>query len=571
MLYMAYRAYIVRHRFKPLHLVLAGLLTIEVLLLSRYCKTVPAAIASLGEVFRLIGQIFAGAMAGNAAASQAAAATLNNIYALYGPTYVFLAFNIVFLGLSLTILVYPLFKKKLPADMEKEAKKEYIINLKNRRKLASGLLSLVMILELGMNVVNFGVNFAYTSMENYPQGTEYTASMIRYMKERENSLFYRTETTRTQTLNDGALNDYNGISTFTSSANVKVTEFMTAMGYAAQNNWNRYCFEESSPVANLFLNLKYMLEREGRVEENPYFTDVHHYGDVHLLENNAYLPLGFLAEKSLADVELMTSGFNTFTNQNALFKAATGIEENVWNNTMATWLTFEGQGVDITYQDLSGYCYYNVPGGSGTLIFRYTIGEEGFLCMDLNMPSQNYFYVYLNGSYLFSDAITLSQSIAVGQVRPGDVVEIRASCKGGEDSWMQIRAAQLNDEVFQQGYEILNASTWELTEFENDRIVGTINCNRDGLMYTSVPNDGNWTVKVDGQEAELVLVGDAMIGINLAEGEHEIVFTYKNKAFTYGALITTAALLVYLGLIYYYDREKWNERFMKLYSKIKRK
>ena len=575
MLYMAYRAYIVRHRFKPLHLALATLLTIEVLLLSKYCKTVPAAVASLGDVFRLIGQILAGATAGNAAASQAAAAALNNIYAVYGTTYVFLAFNIVFLGLTLTVLLYPALRKKLPADMDKEAKREYITSLKNRRSLATGLLSLVMVLELVMNVVNFGVNFSYTNIENYPQGTEYTASMIRYMKEREKSLFYRAETTHTQTLNDGALNDYNGISTFSSSANVKVTEFMTAMGYAAQNNWNRYCFEESSPVANLFLNLKYMLERDGRVEENPYFTDVHHYGDVHLLENNAYLPLGFLAEKNLADVELVKAGFNTFANQNAMFQAATGIEENVWNNTHSSWLTFESQGVDITSQSDIGFCYYNVPGASGTLIFRYTIGEEGFLCMDINMPAQNYFYVYLNGSYLFGDGITLSQSIAVGQVKPGDVVEIRAYCKGGEDSWMQIRAAQLNDEVFQRGYEILKASTLELTEFENDHFVGTINCNRDGLMYTSVPDDGNWIVKVDGEEAEIVLVGDAMIGVNLSQGQHEIEFTYKNKSFTYGALITTAAVIVFLALIYYYDREKWNERFVKLYnsvtSKFKRK
>ncbi len=47
--------------------------------------------------------------------------------------------------------------------------------------------------------------------------------MIRYMKEREQyTPFYRAETTHSQTLNDGALNGYHGISTFTSSANVKV-------------------------------------------------------------------------------------------------------------------------------------------------------------------------------------------------------------------------------------------------------------------------------------------------------------------------------------------------------------
>ena len=55
------------------------------------------------------------------------------------------------------------------------------------------------------------------------------------------------------------------------------------------------------------------------------FTDVHHYKDVHLLENNFYLPLGFLAEPALADVEFAFSS-GKFNFQNELFAAATGLE-----------------------------------------------------------------------------------------------------------------------------------------------------------------------------------------------------------------------------------------------------
>ena len=115
-------------------------------------------------------------------------------------------------------------------------------------------------LEIIFNIINFGVNFPYTTVTNYPKGTAYTANIVKYMKEREQELFYRAEVTHSQTLNDGALNSYNGISTFTSSANVYVTEFMKALGYGAKNTYNRYCFEESSPVSNLFLGLKYMIE-----------------------------------------------------------------------------------------------------------------------------------------------------------------------------------------------------------------------------------------------------------------------------------------------------------------------
>ena len=100
------------------------------------------------------------------------------------------------------------------------------------------------------------MNFSFTGVSNYPLHTENVSSAVRYMYEREeDNLFFRAETTHTQTLNDGALNHYNGVSAFTSSANVKVTEFMKALGYGAKNTYNRYCYEESSPVANLFLGI----------------------------------------------------------------------------------------------------------------------------------------------------------------------------------------------------------------------------------------------------------------------------------------------------------------------------
>jgi hypothetical protein len=245
--------------------------------------------------------------------------------------------------------------------------------------------------------------------------------------------------------------------------------------------------------------------------------------------------------------------------------------EDVWNNTPSSWLSVEASGVDLSIQVNSGYSAYNVPGGSGTITYQYTIEEEGFLCLDVNMYARNFFYVYLNGQYLFSESMTLPQTIAVSQVKPGDVVELKILCKAGENSSMNIHAALLNDALFRQGYDILNASTLRLTEFSTTRVEGIINCNRDGLLYTSIPQDGNWKAVVDGEKVEPVLVGDAMIGLNLTKGSHEIVFVYENTAFTYGTLISVVCLLAFLALIYLNDREKWNERAMRIYRFIKKK
>ena len=572
MLYMAYRAWLVRDRFRTWQVALAGMLTLIILLLSDNIAKIPAALGASGELIDLLGQVIAANASGDKALANSTAETLRALYKIHGPAIVYLAFNAIFFGLYMALLLYPRLHRALPDKSDREKILALCRERRNRRILAGSLLSFMMVLELIMNVANFGANFSYYDIGRYPypKGGEYTASMIRYMKEREDSLFYRTEVTHTQTLNDAALNDYNGISTFTSSANVKVTEFMRVLGYGAKNTYNRYCFEESSPVSNLFLSLKYMLERQGTVESNPYFTEIHQYGDVHLLENNAYLPLGFLSNNELAEIDFYAGPVSTFHLQNVIFSAATGIQESVWNNTDPEWLTITGENVEITLDSGNGYCGYTSSYG-GKLIYRYTVENDGFLCVDLSMNARNDYSVYLNGKYLFSESVSLPQTMAISNVKAGDVVELRMTCKAGETSNMTIHAALLDDEVFRRGYEVLAASTMELTSFSNTKITGSISCDRDGLMYTSIPYDGNWYATVDGEEAEIVLVGDVMVALNLTEGDHEIVFTYRNKAFAAGLGISLVCLGIFLSLAYLQHRTWCDAKLRQLKKMLKRK
>ena len=508
MLYMAYRAFLVRHKFQLWQLITAGVLALGIFLCSENRRDP-----------------------------------------------IFLVYNLVFFFLYMFIFCYGQIGKKPKETATWEERKELCADRILRRKASSALLAGVMALEIILNLVNFGVNFTFTNISNYPHQTEHAASIIRYMKEREaNNPFYRAEVTHSKTLNDGALNGYNGISTFTSSANVRVTEFMKDLGYGAKNTYNRYCFEESSPVSNLFLNLKYMIERDAQVEDNRYFDVVHHYGKVYLLENNAYLPLGFLAEKELTELNF-DHATDDMVFQNRLFKAATGVSDTVWLINATPW-GITGENVTIVNSMTNGYCNYTCNQNNAYVVYRLIANRSGFLCLDLSMPQRNTYYVYKreNGSeidqYLFQETMSLNQTIAVGDVEAGDTITIKVACSPGKNGTLSIKNAVLNDEIFREGYENLAASTLEVTSFSNTRIEGYIDCNRDGLLYTSIPHDGNWHAIVDGKEAELTPVADAMVAFPLSEGHHEITFVYRNEAFALGWKISLGCLLIFGGLTY---------------------
>lgn len=170
------------------------------------------------------------------------------------------------------------------------------------------------------------------------------------------------------------------------------------------------------------------------------------------------------------------------------------------------------------------------------------------MCIDLNLPKKNSYNVYLNGQKLFNETYSIPQSIAISDVVPGDVVEIKLTCKASETSNMTIKAATLDEELFRNAYNTLAASVWEPTEFSGTKIQGSVSCNRDGLLYTSVPQNGNWSANVDGQEADIVLIGDCMIAVPMTEGEHTLSLEYHNKAFSFGWKISLVCAIIFAVL-----------------------
>ena len=375
-------------------------------------------------------------------------------------------------------------------------------------------------------------------------------------KEADN-LFFRTEVTHSQTLNDGALNGYYGISTFTSSANVRVTKFMKALGYGAKDTYNRYCFETGSPVANLFMGLKYMVERDHKPAENAYFEQLHYNGKVYLLENEYYLPLGFLAEEELADVDF-SGNLNCIDFQSKLLQAAAGVDGKVWQFIPRADLEVTGENVTIGEPSTLGRYTYSDATTSSYIVYNYTIRDEGLLCINLDLTGRNSYTVLKNGVEVFNESISLPQLIAICDVVPGDVITVRIRGKGEATGTTTLLAAVMQHDVFQEAYEKLSRSTYQVTSFENTHVEGTIECDRDGLMYTSIPQDGNWSVTVDGEPAEITPIGEAMIGVKLTEGSHTVAFDYHNAAFSLGWKVSLgcAVAFVVIALAFYPFRIK---------------
>ena len=72
-------------------------------------------------------------------------------------------------------------------------------------------------------------------------------------------------------------------------------------------------------------------------------------------------------------------------------------------------------------------------------------------------------------------------------------------------------------------------------------------------MFTSIPYDKGWTVKVDGKVVETRKIWNSLLGFAISNGEHTIELSFIPEGWIAGVGISIVSLIVFLGLIY----KKW--------------
>ena len=372
---------------------------------------------------------------------------------------------------------------------------------------------------------------------------------------RNKSEFYRTEFINRYTYNDPSLYNFNGISYFSSTANVNSTNFTTSLGLPVSEGNNGSLYLETSPLANAFLNIRYLISRDGIPADNGIFWEpIASSGDSILMENKYYLPLGFMVNENL---EYYAPFENPFLSKNDLFRRATGLEGNLF-----------------TIYNLENYLFVIREDDEG----RFPL----FIEWNYNIPFDGIFYAY----YKRDNVRTISVSLNEGNIRDVDTGAFTVGNFIQDDlisflsehgvpinegttidlpelieqilttSTPVIYVASIDAELFDHGYSLLTEAPLILTEFTQTRIKGEINVINDGLLYTSIPTDGNWLAFVNGVEAETILIGGSMLALRLTEGIYNIEFRYKNNSITIGIFISITSMLILLTFILFDNHKK---------------
>ena len=366
-------------------------------------------------------------------------------------------------------------------------------------------------------------------------------------KHHKSENIYRMELTDLRTRMDPCWYNYNGVSIFSSMAYEKVANLHDNLGLDS-NYINSYTYHMQTPVYNAMFALDYIVNNTESVKINDdLFTYLNKKDNFTAYVNNYSLPIAYMVDSSIRDWDY--SNFNPFVVQSDYFRHATGIDDVFVNEEI---FDISGFGVsEISNPSDGSDCFYftsDNADGTGEINVLIIPEETKNLYLYVDSDDLGMLTVENQGEEVTQDIDDEHYILDLGKCKKGETITLKFEVKEGvTDGYADFILRSVDMKKFEEGYKKLKNRSFNVSEFTDREISGTINVPEDGILYTSIPYDKGWEITVDGEKLyteEYVIIGDALLGINLEKGKHTVEFRYTPQGLKIGIMLSVAGLIL---------------------------
>lgn len=362
-----------------------------------------------------------------------------------------------------------------------------------------------------------------------------------------------------------------GMLTYNSCANGNVIEFWNAIEMAGNDTLFNIKSTDQKTIANTLLSEKYHIEPMDRAQYAPYGYDrIEETPDSVIYENQYALPWGYTYDTAMSYRQL--EGLNGIQKQEAMLQAvALDDTESVSEEK----LVFDEQTVpyEISFEN----CGWNdgkleVLKANAVIRMRFSIppGSEGYVRLkglDINDSGLESFNVKVacddvtRQTYVHSDLYTWYYGRENYLFNLGYSDEERNELtitfpSKGTFKLENIELYALPMDNYPKYVEELREESLENTQWEANKLSGTIDLTSDKILCVSVPYGRGWSAKVDGERRKIFRGNYMFMCLPLTAGYHEIEFCYRTPGLIAGAAISLVSLSVVVGMLVLEGRRK---------------
>ena len=333
--------------------------------------------------------------------------------------------------------------------------------------------------------------------------------------------------------------DVKGMSTFSSTARESFVKYMRNFGFH-NNGINGLRNAGMTRVTATLLGARNFAAIEKTQTVPMIFEEEYSSGDVTFYGNPDALPVGYMVDPGVLSYQPEENIHDIFYKTNMLVRSM-GLNDDVYLPVNAHCdFTSNLQSPVIDGPSFN----WDVVSAGTAASFKITIS-------DATVGSDIYVYVYCpkGGSVTITRGeeqisnfeIRSYQTICLGTFT-GEPLSLTVNYSDMNAGVINCYSYELNRPAYDMMVEQFSDEGLNVTHYDDTSIEGTVTAKENGLLFLTIPYAEGFRLTVDGEEAELLPVQDALCAVLLSEGTHEIKLQYEPAGFKAAALISVAGL-----------------------------
>ena len=408
------------------------------------------------------------------------------------------------------------------------------------------LLTVTMMIEMfAASLTTIGLVAAHEGFTSYaPYGRNHV-EVSDYAAEVEGSEghmnFERSELFPNNVCDLQSLYNVKGLSIFSSTARESFVKYMRNYGFH-NNNINGLRNAGLTRVTATVLNVRNLIETDKTKSVPPLFEQEYQNGSVTAWGNPDAFSVGFMTDTAVIDYAPdYDNNLDVFdkTNQWIISMGGQSVYKPViLNSGFSTGIsTQDAMGHVLVYTDQ----YSNAKGYEINLtVNNADIGSDVYIYANAKKGGT---VTIVHGDEKRSFEIRSYQIICLG-IFDGTPYEVTIKYQDTPGTSVFVYGYQLDQAGYQTMLDVLGDEQLEVTSYTDTSLSGHIEAKEDGLLFLSIPYSEGWTAEVDGREVEITPVQDALMGIKLEKGSHDITLKYSPRAVKEGVLISIVSIFL---------------------------
>ncbi len=402
---------------------------------------------------------------------------------------------------------------------------------------------------------------AYSKRQAYIDYIADGRAAVEALEEIDDS-FYKSEKTFHRTVNDNMALGIKGVTHSNSVMNAKAIEFLGNLGFSNRGHYTRY--NGATLISDALLGIKYVYDKEEKVESS--YEKVLTSDEISVYRNDNALPIGYMVNDDVLNMYIESE--NPFENQNNFLSAIMGEKYDYFTRVMPDDLKYKNvttaaAGDQTKYMatenmDSTLEFFITAPSTDPMYLFFPSSSEKKvnlWLSTDFDEETESYKnHDFLN--YFFETQYYAIQRI--GNFDAGQQFSLICTIANEyafmKDQWFY----SLDQAAVEASIAKLREGQLNITDFSDTKIKGTVLAKEGQVFMTTIPEEGGWTIKVDGQKVEPILIANALIGLELTPGEHEIEMSFFPDGLGLGIVLAIVGLAITV-FFYLSDTNKLNK------------